>query len=209
MATLGSQIAGSDEEFEAAWARGVSMSLEEIVAFREVGGTCGDPRADVLAEQRVVHHVGAVHPAVVDALLRHGHDPVGWPTFKDWPAPHSLTHEGTYYKWMERSWRAGQRILVNLLVLTGLLRGEMGYRGVIISDCLEMAAIDAFNDQLRDQGNTVLVVEHDEETIRTADYVIDLGPGAGEHGGHVIFQGTPKQLMESVDGEQASLQACY
>jgi hypothetical protein len=45
-----------------------------------------------------------------------GHDPVGWPTFKDWPAPHSLTHEGTYYKWMERSWRAGQRILVNLLV---------------------------------------------------------------------------------------------
>ena len=44
------------------------------------------------------------------------HDPVGWPTFKDWPAPDSLTHEGTYYKWMERSWRAGQRILVNLLV---------------------------------------------------------------------------------------------
>ena len=47
---------------------------------------------------------------------RHGHDPVGWPTFKDWPAPHSLTHEGTYYKWMERSWRGGLRIFVNLLV---------------------------------------------------------------------------------------------
>lgn len=45
-----------------------------------------------------------------------GHDPVGWPTFKDWPAPQSLTHEGTYYKWVERSWRGGQRILVNLLV---------------------------------------------------------------------------------------------
>ena len=44
------------------------------------------------------------------------HDPVGWPTFKDWPAPHSLTHEGTYYKWMERSWRGGQRLFVNLLV---------------------------------------------------------------------------------------------
>ena len=49
--------------------------------------------------------------------------------------------------------------------------------------------------RLRDLGNTVIVVEHDEETIRTADYVIDLGPGAGEHGGHVIFQGTPAQLM--------------
>ena len=45
--------------------------------------------------------------------------------------------------------------------------------------------------RLRDLGNTVVVVEHDEETIRTADYVVDLGPGAGEHGGHVIFQGAP------------------
>jgi excinuclease ABC subunit A len=44
-------------------------------------------------------------------------------------------------------------------------------------------------------GNTVLVVEHDEETIRTADYLVDLGPGAGEHGGRVIFQGPPQQLM--------------
>ena len=52
--------------------------------------------------------------------------------------------------------------------------------------------------KLRDLGNTVIVVEHDEETIRTADYVIDLGPGAGEHGGHVIFQGTPEELMSAV-----------
>jgi excinuclease ABC subunit A len=50
--------------------------------------------------------------------------------------------------------------------------------------------------RLRDLGNTVIVVEHDEETIRTADYVIDLGPGAGEHGGQVIFQGTPRELMQ-------------
>jgi excinuclease ABC subunit A len=49
--------------------------------------------------------------------------------------------------------------------------------------------------RLRDLGNTVVVVEHDEETIRTADYVVDLGPGAGEHGGHVIFQGEPAQLL--------------
>ena len=53
--------------------------------------------------------------------------------------------------------------------------------------------------RLRDLGNTVIVVEHDEETIRTADYVIDLGPGAGDLGGHVIFQGTPQQLMEDPD----------
>src|SRR4051794_23443039 len=54
--------------------------------------------------------------------------------------------------------------------------------------------------RLRDLGNTVIVVEHDEETIRVADYVIDLGPGAGDLGGHVIFQGTPKQLMERGSG---------
>jgi excinuclease ABC subunit A len=59
--------------------------------------------------------------------------------------------------------------------------------------------------RLRDLGNTVIVVEHDEETIRVADYVIDLGPGAGDLGGHVIFQGTPKALMGSAAaGEKGS-----
>jgi excinuclease ABC subunit A len=51
--------------------------------------------------------------------------------------------------------------------------------------------------RLRNLGNTVLVVEHDEETIRTADYLVDLGPGAGEHGGHVIFQGPPQALLSN------------
>ena len=50
---------------------------------------------------------------------------------------------------------------------------------------------------LRDMGNTVIVVEHDEETIRQADYVIDMGPGAGTHGGKVIFSGTPQQISKS------------
>jgi excinuclease ABC subunit A len=50
---------------------------------------------------------------------------------------------------------------------------------------------------LRDMGNTVIVVEHDEETIRSADYVIDMGPGAGVHGGKVIFSGTPRDISKS------------
>ncbi|MBN9554046.1 MAG: excinuclease ABC subunit UvrA, partial [Alphaproteobacteria bacterium] len=50
---------------------------------------------------------------------------------------------------------------------------------------------------LRDMGNTVLVVEHDEDAIRTADHVIDMGPGAGVHGGHIIAEGTPAQIMAS------------
>ena len=60
-------------------------------------------------------------------------------------------------------------------------------------------------ENLRDLGNTVLVVEHDEETIRRADYVIDLGPGAGRHGGELVASGTPAQIMAS----PASLTGAY
>nr|MDP9268975.1 excinuclease ABC subunit UvrA [Acidobacteriota bacterium] len=56
-----------------------------------------------------------------------------------------------------------------------------------------LAALEA----LRDLGNTVLVVEHDEETIRRADYVIDLGPGAGRHGGALVASGTPADIMNA------------
>jgi excinuclease ABC subunit A len=59
-------------------------------------------------------------------------------------------------------------------------------------------------EALRDLGNTVLVVEHDEETIRRADYVIDLGPGAGLHGGEVVASGTPEEITrhpESLTGQ--------
>ncbi len=52
---------------------------------------------------------------------------------------------------------------------------------------------------LRDQGNTVIVVEHDEEAIREADYVFDFGPGAGIHGGKVVAEGTPDQIMANAD----------
>ncbi|MGJ8588708.1 MAG: excinuclease ABC subunit UvrA [Yoonia sp.] len=57
---------------------------------------------------------------------------------------------------------------------------------------------------LRDQGNTVIVVEHDEEAIREADYVFDIGPGAGVHGGQVVAKGTPAEIManeNSVTGQ--------
>ena len=53
--------------------------------------------------------------------------------------------------------------------------------------------------RLRDQGNTVIVVEHDEDTIRAADYVLDMGPGAGEMGGDVVAVGTPQDIMHSPD----------
>src|SRR3954447_25010955 len=60
-------------------------------------------------------------------------------------------------------------------------------------------------ERLRDLGNTVIVVEHDEGTMRSADHLVDLGPGAGEHGGHVISEGTPKE----VEADPASLTGQY
>ena len=59
--------------------------------------------------------------------------------------------------------------------------------------------------RLRDLGNTVIVVEHDEETIRTADHVVDIGPGAGEHGGQIVVSGTVKELLRT----KASLTGQY
>ena len=62
-------------------------------------------------------------------------------------------------------------------------------------------------ERLRDKGNTVVVVEHDEETIRRADYVIDVGPGAGELGGHIVAAGSPEQVEQcetSITGDYLS-----
>jgi excinuclease ABC subunit A len=59
--------------------------------------------------------------------------------------------------------------------------------------------------RLRDLGNTVIVVEHDEEAIRSADHVVDIGPGAGVHGGHIVAQGTPDDIM----ADPASLTGQY
>jgi excinuclease ABC subunit A len=62
-------------------------------------------------------------------------------------------------------------------------------------------------ERLRDLGNTVIVVEHDEQTMRSADHLVDLGPGAGEHGGWIVAQGTAKQVQrvkESLTGQYLS-----
>src|SRR5678815_1936269 len=59
-------------------------------------------------------------------------------------------------------------------------------------------------EELRELGNTIIVVEHDPEVMRAADHIVDLGPGAGEHGGNIVFEGTLKQLMADRDGSLTS-----
>ncbi|WGX97428.1 hypothetical protein [Nocardioides sp. L-11A] len=94
------------------------------MAFEFLGGKvhCGRPwheyGAPYALEDCADHKLTGGKGALLESVLsgKPAHDPVGWPTFKDWPAPESLTHEGTYYRWLERAWRGGQRLFVNLLV---------------------------------------------------------------------------------------------
>ncbi len=93
------------------------------MAYEFLGGRahCGKPFDRYGVPYALVDcpdHMANGAGAVLETFLSNEptHDPVGWPTFKDWPSPHSLTHEGTYYRWMERAWRGGERLFVNLLV---------------------------------------------------------------------------------------------
>src|SRR4051794_7982645 len=92
------------------------------MAFEFLGGDlhCGRPWSPWGVQEALAGCSGpnSVTESAVESFLagKPETDPVGWPTFKQWPAPDALTHEGTYYKWIERSWLAGQRMMVNLLV---------------------------------------------------------------------------------------------
>lgn len=79
--------------------------------------------------------------AVFDFITKGGdgrHDPNGWPTFKDWPAHDSLTHQQNYYAWIERAWRGGQRVLVNDLVTNGVICSVYFFKD---RSCDEMTSI--------------------------------------------------------------------
>ena len=111
--------------------RGLIDGHMHMMAFEFLGGRihCGRPWHPYGAPYALVdcpdHYPNGAGAAAENALSygnpAHLHDPVGWPTFKDWPSYPSLTHEQSYYRWLERSWRAGQRVFVNLLVDNAVL----------------------------------------------------------------------------------------
>jgi hypothetical protein len=105
--------------------RGLIDAHIHMMAFEFLGGDahCGKPWDRYGVTHALVDcpdHQAMVSPLEI-ALGGKPHDPVGWPTFKDWPAYNSLTHEDTYWKWVERAWRGGLRMYVNLLVDNGKL----------------------------------------------------------------------------------------
>src|SRR3954452_12717653 len=110
--------------------RGLLDGHMHMMAFEFLGGRahCGKPWSPFGAPTALVdcpdHYPNGAGAALENALYGNPvrtHDPVGWPTFKDWPDPKSLTHENSYYKWVERSWRGGLRVYVNLFVENGVL----------------------------------------------------------------------------------------
>jgi hypothetical protein len=111
--------------------RGFLDAHVHAMAFEFIGGRsrCGRPwhRFGVrYALADCPDHEPGGHGALLEAALSGGdpvtgHDTDGWPTFEGWPKPHSLTHEQVYYKWLERAWRGGLRLFVNLLVDNGQL----------------------------------------------------------------------------------------
>ncbi|MGH9138512.1 MAG: hypothetical protein ACRD0G_15945, partial [Acidimicrobiales bacterium] len=114
--------------------RGFLEGHNHMMAFEFLGGAvhCGRPWHRYGVEHALVdcpdHYLLDGSGAVLENFLSNGvegivstHDPVGWPTFRDWPAPDSLTHEQVYYRWLERAWRGGLRMHVNLFVDNGVL----------------------------------------------------------------------------------------
>jgi len=126
-------VSGAPSVGSAPWSavRGLVDAHMHMMAFEFLGGRihCGRPWHPYGAPYALTdcpdHYPNGAGAAAENVLSygnpAHLHDPVGWPTFKDWPSYPSLTHEQSYYRWLERSWRAGQRMFVNLLVDNAVL----------------------------------------------------------------------------------------
>jgi microsomal dipeptidase-like Zn-dependent dipeptidase len=124
---IGTQSSGAPWSGPSPWAEvvGTVDGHNHVTAYEFLGGDahCGEPWNRYGAPAALVdcpdHYPNGSAAVLENALygdpLRM-HDPVGWPTFRDWPAPKSMTHEQTYYRWIERAWLGGVRIMVNDLV---------------------------------------------------------------------------------------------
>uniref|UniRef100_A0AAU2K0B5 Discoidin domain-containing protein n=1 Tax=Streptomyces sp. NBC_00049 TaxID=2903617 RepID=A0AAU2K0B5_9ACTN len=126
--------------------RGFVDAHDHVMSNEGFGGRliCGKPFseqgiADALKDCPEHYPDGTL--AIFDFITKGGdgkHDPNGWPTFKDWPAHDSLTHQQNYYAWVERAWRGGQRVLVNDLVTNGVICSVYFFKD---RGCDEMTAI--------------------------------------------------------------------
>ncbi|MFJ1865701.1 discoidin domain-containing protein [Streptomyces sp. NPDC088097] len=126
--------------------RGFVDAHDHLMSNEGFGGRliCGKPFSDLGVADALKdcpEHYPDGTLAIFDFITKGGdgkHDPNGWPTFKDWPAHDSLTHQQNYYAWVERAWRGGQRVLVNDLVTNGVICSVYFFKD---RGCDEMTAI--------------------------------------------------------------------
>ena len=184
--------------------------------------TCGGKRLkpEILAvtvNERSIHDItemsAADSLAFFDGLAFHGSEEhIAGPIVKEIKARLKfLVDVGLDYLTLERatatlSGGEAQRIRLATQIGAGL----MGVLYILDEPSIGLHQRDnerliATLERLRDLGNTVIVVEHDEDTIRSADFVVDMGPGAGEHGGEIVAIGTPDEIMKA----EGSLTADY
>ena len=184
--------------------------------------TCGGKRLkpEILAvtvNERSIHDVTEMSAAdslsFFDGLSFHGaEEHIAGPIVKEIKARLKfLVDVGLDYLTLERatatlSGGEAQRIRLATQIGAGL----MGVLYILDEPSIGLHQRDnerliATLERLRDLGNTVIVVEHDEDTIRSADFVVDMGPGAGEHGGEIVAIGTPDEIMKA----EGSLTADY
>lgn len=180
----------------------------------------GAPYALVDCPDHIANGVGAVIENFLSAGSPVGtHDTTGWPSFTGWPRPESLTHEQTYYRWMERAWRAGLRIVTNLLVENRVLCELYPLKQ---NDCDEMASVRLQAQRLRELERYIdaqsggpgegwfRIVEDPFEARRVANegkLAVVLGIEVSEPFGCRSTLGVPQCTADQIDGQLDELRA--
>src|SRR5699024_1014531 len=155
-------------------------------------------------------------PALLENIISDGtpiatHDTTGWPTFAGYPEPHSLTHEQDYYRWLERSWRGGQRIMSDLLVTNGVLckiywLGDAPCDGMDVAR-LQMRELRAMQDYIDAQyggpgRGWFRIVEdpaHARAVIESGRLAVVPGIEVSDIAGCTLSDGTPDCTRADID----------
>lgn len=208
--------------------RGLIDAHMHMMAFQFLGGRahCGRPWHRYGVEVALVdcpdhgpNGAGAVLENALADGSRPTHDPGGWPTFTGWPDDHSLTHEGSYYKWLERAWRGGLRTYVNLLVENRVLCEAYPLKQ---NSCDEMDSVrlqarnireleDYIDAQSGGPGKGWFRIVEDpfqaRRVINEGKLAVVLGVEVSEPFGCRIYNGQPQCKRADIDRELDELHA--
>ena len=201
-------------------ATGMADMHNHVSAFEFLGGRahCGKPWDAYGVETALVDcpdHYPNGQAAILENLFygdpTRTHDPVGWPSFKSWPAYDSLTHEQTYYRWIERAWLGGERLMVNNLVENGVLCRIYPYKQ---NSCNEMDAVrlqarrmyqlqDYIDAQAGGPGKGFFQIVRNpfqaRRVINDGKLAVVLGIEESELFGCTEYQDVPQCTLEDID----------